>query len=33
MIEGGWGTVWLVYGVTWTVLLSYGVYLVVRSGR
>lgn len=33
VIEGGWDTVWLVYGVTWSALLTYGAYLVARSMR
>ena len=27
MIQGGWGFVWLAYGLTWSVLLAYIIYL------
>ena len=31
MIEGGWGYVWTVYGVSWAVLALYGVSLYLRG--
>ncbi len=31
LIEGGWGYVSAAYGITWTVLLSYTVSLLLRS--
>ena len=31
VIEGGWGFVWLAYGVTWLGLVAYGLSLVKRS--
>jgi len=31
VIEGGWDTVWLVYGVSWTALIAYGTSLILRS--
>ena len=30
VIEGGWGYVWAAYGISWGVLLVYGVSLVLR---
>lgn len=33
IIEGGWDTVWLVYGVSWATLIGYGVSLIVRAKR
>jgi len=27
MIEGGWGYIWAAYGVTWMVLILYGIYV------
>lgn len=30
-ISGGWGFVWAVYGISWGVLLGYGLSLLLRS--
>lgn len=29
-IVGGWGYVWASYGITWAMMIGYGVYLWVR---
>ncbi len=31
IIEGGWGYVWAVYGLTWTVLTLYGASIYLRG--
>ena len=31
MVQGGWGYVWTVYGVTWTVLILYFVFTFIRA--
>jgi hypothetical protein len=31
MIEGGWGYVWAVYGMTWAVFCFYGLSLYLRG--
>jgi len=33
MIEGGWGFVWAVYGITWIGLLAYGIRLQLMERK
>ena len=33
VIEGGWNYVWAAYGISWVVLLTYAVSLIVKLNR